>query len=217
MTAPVQQTLIEQLRPVLSDGRIGTYLTAAGFDPDRALGLYLWNAQVGEAFHLPIQSAEVALRNRINGALCHVFGADWWRERAFLAVADKDRRDDLNTAQRRILNRGAPLITGQIVAGLSFGFWVGMLQPSYNPPVWGGMLRQTFVGLPASKNRHDLQASARRVAGLRNRIWHHEPLIKMSLSDEYSVVMELLDWLCPIKAAWIKPQCRVPALLRQKP
>jgi hypothetical protein len=29
--------------------------------------------------------------------------------------------------------------------------------------------------------------------------------------------MELLTWLCPHKAAWVRPYCRVPALLRQKP
>ena len=217
MTDAVQESLIDQLRPVLSDGRLGTYLAAAGFDERRALNLYLWNAAIGEAFHLPIQAVEVALRNRINGALCHVYGNNWWSEPEFMKPADRERKADLATAQRRIRNRGMPLVTGQIVASLSFGFWVGMLQASYNPPIWGAMLRPTFANLPANKNRYDLVAQAKRVADLRNRIWHHEPIIKMSLSEEYAAVMQLLLWLCPIKEAWIRPQCRVPALLRQKP
>jgi len=34
-----------------------------------ALALYLWNAQLGAAFHVPIQAVEVALRNSVNKAL----------------------------------------------------------------------------------------------------------------------------------------------------
>jgi hypothetical protein len=26
-----------------------------------------------------------------------------------------------------------------------------------------------------------------------------------------------LEWICRVKAAWIKPYCRVPQLLREKP
>ncbi len=39
----------------------------------------------------------------------------------------------------------------------------------------------------------------------------------MNLSEEYGAVMELLGWLCPIKMGWLRPHCRVPQLLRQKP
>ena len=75
MDEEVQRSLIETLRPVISVGRLGTYLVAAGFDPSRALQLYIWNARVGEAFHLPIQAVEVGLRNRINDALLEVSSA----------------------------------------------------------------------------------------------------------------------------------------------
>lgn len=217
MTGAVQQSLIDQLRPVISDDRLGTYLTAAGFDADRALRLYVWNALVGEAFHLPIQAVEVGLRNRINGALCAKFGADWWQEPKFLLIADRERKEDISLALRRIKKRGAKATTGQIVATLSFGFWVGMLQARYNPPIWGGQLRTAFPSLPADRNRYDLAAAAKRIADFRNRIWHHEPIVKMNLSAEFAAVMDLLAWICPVKAAWVRPHCRVQVLLRQKP
>ena len=217
MDQPGQQTLIDQLRPSISNDRLGTYLTAAGFSEERALRLYVWNAYVGEAFHLPIQGVEVGLRNRVNSALCAKFGQDWWNERKFLTIADRERKIDIETAQRRIKNRGSQTVTSQIVANLSFGFWVGLLQPRYNPDVWSSFLRASFQNLPPEKNRFDLAASAKRVNDLRNRIWHHEPIFRMDLSDEFRAVMELLGWICPIKAAWIRPQCRVPQVLRQKP
>lgn len=219
MTDAVQESLIDQLRPVLSDGRVGTYLTAAGFDEDRALRLYVWNAIIGEAFHLPIQAAEVGLRNRISNALSQLYGADWWKDPAFIHLlqGDRERLNDIETARRRIQRRGSSLVTGQVVATLSFGFWVGMLQPRYNIDVWSRQLRTAFSSLPPGKSRYDLADSAKRVADLRNRIWHHEPIFRMNLMDEFSAVMELLAWVCPIKAAWIRPQCRVTALMRQKP
>jgi hypothetical protein len=217
VTNPVQQTLIEQLRPVISDERMGTYLTASGFDPDRALRLYIWNALVGEAFHLPVQSVEVALRNRINAHLIEIYGARWWQEDAFLRIAGRERARDIEIALTRIRNRNAALETGQIVATLSFGFWSSLLHKRFNPTLWGGRLHAAFPTLPPNQTRSSLAQRVRRISDFRNRVWHHEPILKMDLLAEYSAVMEMLTWLCPVKAAWIRPHCRVPALIRQKP
>ena len=212
-----QITLFGKPRRSISSDRLGTYLTAAGFDEDRALQLYIWNAHVGEAFHLPVQGAEVALRNAINSALCEKFTAQWWESLDFLRITDRERKEDLITVISRIKKRKKPCVTGQVVAGLSFGFWVGMLQSGYNIPIWSSHLRVAFPNLPADKNRFDVAASAKRVADLRNRIGHHEPILRMNLSVEYKAVMDLLTWLCPVKSEWLKPKCRVPALLREKP
>ena len=212
-----QITLFESLQPSVSSDRLKTYLIAVGYDQERALRLYIWNAYIGEAFHLPIQGVEVALRNSVNTALCGRFSENWWSSPAFRAIAARERKADIETAIRRIQNRKRPLITGQVVANLSFGFWVGMLNARYNPTIWSSCLRTSFINLPADKSRVHLAAYARRVSDLRNRIWHHEPIFRMDLSDEYRAVMDLLNWVCPIKAGWLRPQCRVPQLLRQKP
>jgi len=209
--------LISRVYSALSLERLGTYLKAAGHDPERALQLYMWNAQIGEAFHVPIQAVEIALRNRISLALTDQFGRDWWRSQPFLDVVDDERRRDLDEAQRRIQYRGLTLGTPQIVASLSLGFWVGLLQPHYNPTIWGAQLRTAFPALPKGRARKSLAKSASRTAYLRNRIWHHEPIFKEDLSRDFATVMELLRWICPDTAAWIRPHCRVPDLLRQKP
>lgn len=212
-----QESLIDQLRPTLSPDRLGTYLTAAGFDGERALRLYVWNAKIGESFHFAIQGVEVGLRNCINTALCVRFGGDWWKDGTFLGKLDHERKKDLATATQRINNRNAPLCTAQIVANLSFGFWVGMLQPRYNPEIWSHELRNSFPNFPLDKSRYDLAASAKRVADLRNRIWHHEPVFRMNLSDEFREAMILLTWICPVKAKWVRENSSVMALLRIRP
>ncbi len=209
--------MLKLLEPTLSPARIGTYMMAAGHDEQRALALYIWNAQLGEAFHLPIQSVEIALRNRINSVLVIKFGADWWRDTAFNAMAEKRQNDAINEVKTRIGNRGQDLVTGQIVAGLSFGFWVSMLDARYNPDVWSHHLRTGFPNLPTLNDRNDLQKVTRGIANFRNRIWHHEPIFKAPISDEYSACMRALGWLCPNKMGWIRPQCKVMSILRTRP
>lgn len=172
---------------------------------------------MGEAFHMPIQAAEVGLRNRINFALCALYGNEWWRNKAFLELADDERRGDLEVVFRRIRNRDLLLETGQVVAGLSFGFWVALLQPRYNPDIWSSQIRPAFPNLPAGKTRHALAKRAGEVAYIRNRISHHEPIIREDHSKRFKELMEFLGWICPTKTAWIKPHCRVYETLRKKP
>lgn len=208
---------LQSIYDILSTGRFGTYLVAAGHDHERALALYVWNALVGEAFYLPSQAVEVGLRNRINHALTTLYGNNWWDHVNFQSVIDQARQADLAQVKSRIHSRQLPLVNGQVVAGLSFGFWAGMLQKRYNPAIWSQQLKSSFPDLPANVTRGQLSAEVKSLLDLRNRISHHEPLIKRNLMDDHSRVMRLLNWLCPVKGAWLKPYCRAPSVLRQKP
>jgi hypothetical protein len=208
---------IARIIQTLSNERLQTFLRASGHDQERAIRLYIWNAQVGEVFHIAVQATEVGLRNAINAALILEFGAEWWASDRYQALLDYDRTEDLKLALRRMGNRRQPETNGQIVAGLSFGFWVGMLQPRYNPDLWSKRLRETFPNLPPDRSRKSLAKDVAEIATLRNRISHHEPLLKRDLLDDYARVMRILEWICPATARWIKPHCRVPQLTRLRP
>jgi hypothetical protein len=214
---PLNEDQIAAILSAISPDRFKTYLAAAGHCRQRALKLYLWNARLGEAFHLPIQAVEVALRNSISLALSRVFTANWWECKDLFDLLDDDRRADLALVFRRIRNRELELHTGQVVAGLSFGFWVGMLDGRYNPPIWGGQLRTAFPSFPADRARKNLHARVRRVGTLRNRIFHHEPLIGRNNLSDFSDLITLLEWISPEKTAWIRPHCRVPQIVRERP
>lgn len=90
-------------------------------------------------------------------------------------------------------------------------------QLRFNVDVWSRQIRTAFPSLPVGKLRCDLAASAKRVADLCNRTWRREPVFRMDLVGEFGAVMELLVWACPVEAGWIRPQCRAPTLVRQKP
>jgi hypothetical protein len=220
MSGTIQQPSANEIAAILtaiSPDRFKTYAHAAGQNQERALRLYLWNAQVGEAFHTLIQAIEVGLRNSINLALSNVYTSNWWDCKNLFDLLDEERKGDLATVLKRIRNRKLELHTGQVVAGLSFGFWVGILHKRYNPPLWGGQLRKAFPHLPGGLSRKALQMRISDVATLRNRISHHEPLIGRDILADFSNLITLLEWICPAKAAWIRPHCRVPELARQRP
>ncbi len=200
-----------------SPERLYTYMYAVGHDRQRATRLYIWNAKLGEAFHIAIQAVEVSLRNSIGRTLLAEYGDRWWTDLRYLALLDHDRHQDLELVQRRIANRRLDQVHGQIVAGLSFGFWVGMLQGRYNPSIWSGHLRSTFPHLPPEKGRKSLAKAVSQIATLRNRISHHEPLLKRDPLQDYALVMETLRWICRDTADWIAPHCRVPEIVRQRP
>lgn len=217
MSAVMQQSLIQTLRPVLPEDRIGTYLTAAGFNETRALDLYWWNVEIGEAFHMPIQAVEVSLRNRVASAFDAVFGPLWWSHQDFRRTAGRTGVAEIETAIKRIRQRGQILTTNQLIASLPLGFWVGLMRSRFNPEVWSTQLRATFPSLPSTASRYDMVDLASEVLYLRNRIDHHEPIFKMDLSKAFADQMRLLCWICPVMHAVVRPKCRVMALLRRKP
>jgi hypothetical protein len=189
---PLNGDQIAAILTAISPDRFKTYLASAGHCEERALKPYLWNAKLGEAFHMPIQAVEIALRNRINLALSNGFTPNSWKCKNLFDLLDEERKADLTRVFRRIRNRELELHTGQIVAGLSFGFWVGILDGRYNPPIWSGQLRAAFPFLPADRARKNLHSSVRNIAALRNRIFHHEPLTGRDNLSDFSELITLL-------------------------
>jgi hypothetical protein len=70
------------------------------------------------------------------------------------------------------------------VAKQTFGFWVALLHRQYNPVIWSKHLRSVFKEPPTNKSLSDLETAVRRIAQLRNRISHHEPIFRADLGKE---------------------------------
>jgi len=208
--------LNSKLEEIISKQRLGPYLTAAAFDPDRTLELYAWNMKVGAAFFPLFAAAEVALRNRIAAPLCDVYGATWWGNPAFILLLGKTGKGIVLRAVTKINQKGLIVDSGRLTADLSFGFWEKMLLPKYAADLWSPLYPH-FPDFPGHLNQVDLFDKIGEICALRNRISHHEPIFHRNISSDYSKSMELIRWLSQDKARWIKPHCEVMALLRLKP
>ena len=199
---------------IISQERLTKYLIASGHDTQRALDLYGWNIQISEAFFPVLSASEVCLRNTVSAQLLALYGPTWWDEDVFLEQI-KDGKRFVKTARGKLTKRGV-ITTGGMTAELAFGFWVKTLLPRHEPIFWAD-LHKSFPDLPTNVTYADLYKRCDDVREFRNRVFHHEPILKYDISQEFSQIMELIRWISPEKAQWIKQYSRVMTVLRQKP
>lgn len=202
----------------ISPERWRTYEIAAGHDQNRAHALYLWNASVGQSFHYPLQSVEVCMRNAIHRALVSAHGPNWCNDAACRAALQPRQDQEIaEAARRRLRLYKTAATTPQIVASLTFGFWIAMLKREYNPLIWSSHTALVFPHLPAGTNMRAVGKVGRTIKDLRNRIFHQEPLLGHNLSAEYGAILQMIGWICPDTKDWVRKNTSVPAVIRSRP
>lgn len=208
--------MTERIIESLSHERFETYLRAVGHDPQRALELYVWNLQLAGSFYPLLAGVEVCLRNRVVARLESAFGPEWRTSAEFSGHLGPKGTAILNKAVKKLRARTGQITAGRVTAELSFGFWRNMLLPKYEAPLWTP-INAHFAHLPDHVDRGLLETRCETVRDLRNRISHHEPLLKRDITRDYSQALELLRWMSPAKAEWLKPRLETMKLVRQRP
>jgi hypothetical protein len=209
--------LMAAFAQTVSMPRWQTYLKAAGFRQNVAISLYLWNVSMGQSFHFPLQVVEVALRNVIHGALTRRIGLDWWSSAAGRQFLDPERCQEIDRVAQRIRRKyEIEPHADQVVASLTFGFWAALLNRRYDAELWDHETDASFPHLNG-KTIKSVSGTADAIQALRNRVFHHEPLIGRPLSDNYSLILRLLGWICPVTREWVRQNSSVPVVLRERP
>ena len=191
----------------ISTDRFGTYLAARAGDQDRALALYEWNADICAAFYVPLQTIEVALRNAFHRELRSVYGATWTLDPGFRA---KHSRLAVTIAEteRQLRHQRIAVDTPHVIAALAFGFWTTMLQPRYQNTLWAHALNRAFPEFFVLHHRKitrpEAAAQFDEVRQFRNRVFHHEPLFRRALQDDYAAIRVAASWICPELLAWLE-------------
>lgn len=215
----ISQSQAKAFERTLSLDRWRTYQIAAGFHDDLAHRLYLWNAAVGQSFHFPLQSVEVALRNVTHQALTAEYGADWPSNQSCQAALGAYLNGEIQKTRQRHLRRYRQNAkTPQIVASLTLGFWVTVLRKGeFKGSLWRNQIRSAFPLLGHRDDIADVAKTATTIQDLRNRIFHQEPLIGRNLSADYSAILKMLGWICPETRSWTRQYSSVPRVLRERP
>ncbi|WP_326825191.1 hypothetical protein [Streptosporangium sp. NBC_01756] len=205
--------LPEWFRRMFSAPRFAPYRNASGGDDARALELYRWNIEVSEAFYCPLHCLEVSLRNSQHTHLSAMFGrADWW----VVAPLRKHEMTKIAQAERNLRDKGASVPTADdVVAELSFGFWVSLLSRSYDRYLWVPVLHRAFPRY--SGRREALRDNLQAMVLLRNRVMHHEPIHHRRLEADHMKIYRLLGYLEPAVVDWLRDFDRVPEVLSRRP
>lgn len=210
LTAPFQRTI--------SPERWRTYKLGAGFHEETAQRLYLWNAAIGQSFHFPLQTVEVALRNVVHEALKQIYGVEWASDAGSRHMLGPRLAEGILKSERRHRNKykTAPS-TPQIVASLSLGFWVSLLRQGYHGTIWITQSDAAFPNLLDNETMIDISNIGTKIQDLRNRIFHQEPLIGHNLSQDYAAILKMLNWICPLTREWMRSHSSVPKVIRERP
>ena len=216
MAADGQQAPLEALRTALSAERFGTYMAAVGDDEEAALRLYRWNSMASSSFFGALHMLEVTLRNAMHDGLLAMWGDDWW-DHPGCGLNDKDY-DWVQRTITDLLRQKDAITSPDVVAALPFGFWVSLLgsggrDGNYETKLWRPVLNATLPHRPMPSKRKSVALKLNYLRTFRNRIAHHEPIFHRALHADHSSILEVVGWIEPAVAGWVKKYSRVPAVL----
>jgi hypothetical protein len=206
---------LQALETALSGERLSTYMAAAGFDRRRALQLYLWNARLSAAFFLPLQCTEVTLRNSVHRALTELYGKEWPTHQELVSCLGTSN-STIEKVRCRIKEDKYEVTISRIVAGLPFDFWAALFNNKFDR-LWRARLHATFPNLPRTVTRKAFSALVRKIITFRNRIAHHESIIKSDVSLLHTDMLCLIRYSCAQTAEWAQHHSCVPLVFREKP
>lgn len=217
----------------LSAPRFAPYLAAAG-TPHRALELYEWNTAIAAAFHHDLAHLEVGLRNAYDRALRAGLDPDelhWvFNPYRYFPVdmqrAANRQRVDANVTARRQIEKAANQArrdrrdptedppAGKVLAEITFGFWRYLSARRHHDRLWIPHLHKAF---PGGTSRPAVDRPIGRLHDLRNRVAHHEPLLRAKLDGRHQDVLDVAELLAPELATHIKTTSSVPRLISERP
>lgn len=207
-----------EIRATLSAPRSGTYITATGGDPVKAVELYGWNARVSAAFMLPAHFAEISTRNAAADVLERVYGARWPWNPTFEASLPNTglynpRRDVQKTRQRN-------LTTGKVIAELKFVFWQKLFTGRNDIRLWQPHIAWAFPyapSMPAASLRDRIYQDLDVLRHLRNRLAHHEPVFTRNLLNDLTRTVDLIELRNQSTSQWVRAMEDVTSIVAERP
>jgi hypothetical protein len=205
----------EQRRRWVSDARFAPFLAAAERDDVLAADLYEWHAELAGRLFSTFHHFEILVRNAIDERLGdgqpQVPLRDTWL--MDFGVLQPNGIKQVIVAVER-LEKGKEISRSRVVAGVSFGFWAGLFSKGYEE-LRRHHLRHVFAA--AALQRKDLTAPMRELQTFRNRLAHHDCLLRQPIGHRHDQMMRIADWIDPAAAEWIAGQSGVAELLEERP
>ena len=200
------------LEAKLSSPRMSRYLEAERYDRARAAATYRLNMQITESLVVMFHVLEVVLRNAVHHEMKYsARREDWyeeWRDQPRLA----DLYGYIEAARAKLRKRKEKATPDKIVAELSFGFWTTLFNKKYMALTSKALMR-VFRRCPNRLRQPGLiGARLNKTRELRNRCFHHEPIIWSAAQEIHAQACQLIHWISADLADWMGEHDRFPAV-----
>lgn len=196
-----------------SPARLGRYRAARGGDATKAAADYSSNVLLSEAMVPMLNVLEIALRNGIHARLSKLYGrSDWW-EAWVDDPAFSWQNKEVASAKTKLIRRHEPQTPDKVLAEMTFGFWSSLFNAQFQTILWKD-LRLVFARCPKpQRKRNNISAALNQIRDLRNRVFHHEPLLWLTPTrlDQHTVGVTVINWVDPQLGQWLGNHDRLPA------
>ena len=191
---------------IFSDKRMSRYFDLYGTDDERAIQHYRCNIKLAEACYTSLSILEVSLRNALSRELETMTGREDWYAVFPTTPGLKNLNKYITQANTQIANRHEIATPSKIVAELTLGFWVSLLNSEYERILWKD-LRRAFPYLPkAQRQRRTVSAPLNVFRTFRNRIFHNESICWniSHVENIHSLMIEVIGWINKDIPSWMK-------------
>lgn len=189
------------------------YVADADGDRAAALALYCWSSRTVAASFEVLGHLEVLVRNALDAVLREHFseaerGIPW-----FVLPINENVSAAVETTRGRLREQNREY-RDQIVAGLSFGFWSGLLGPKYEQ-LWRECLHRAFPH--STGRRKQVMIALEGVRKFRNRLAHHDSILNVDVPFEVRRIVEVAGFIHPQAADWLTSLSRAMAVYAERP
>lgn len=182
---------------LFSTERMQKYFQRFPTSDEKAMALYQANISISEAFYPVLAVFEVALRNSLNRELKDHFGTGDWYLHIESTPGLRNLKNEINTAKRHIANRNETITGSKVVAELTLGFWVRLLNAEYERILWKPLRRAFPYVDKKDRQRNKISAPINNIRAFRNRVFHHEPIAwnLTKLNELHQEILTVMTWL----------------------
>lgn len=174
-------------------------------DENKAILHYKCNLRLAESFYTSLSVFEVTLRNALCRELETMAGREDWYT-VFPTTSGLARLNKYITqASKQISGRHEAITPSKIIAELTLGFWVSLLNSEYERILWKD-LRRAFPYLQKKdRKRKTVSAPLNTFRAFRNRVFHNESICwNLDRVEEiHKEMVTVLGWMHKSIPVWL--------------
>ena len=196
---------IDILCGAFSSQRLEKYINLYNGDVMKVAAHYKANIALSESLYTSLSVFEVTLRNALSKELERMMGRKDWYSVFPSNPALKSLTSEVTVAIRPISQRGEMVSPDKIIAELTFGFWVTLLNSEYELTLWKS-LRLAFPHMPKKdRKRKNVSSPCNALRKLRNRVFHHESICwdLDYITDIHNRLVMVLGWINTDMPSWL--------------
>ena len=185
--------------------RLNKYIRLYDGDEAKVVAHYKANLALAESLYTSLSVFEVTLRNALSKELERMMGRKDWYAVFPSNPALKSLTSEVTVAIRHISQRGEMVSPDKIIAELTFGFWVTLLNSEYELSLWKS-LRLAFPHMPKKdRKRKNVSSPCNALRKLRNRVFHHESICwdLDYITDIHNRLVMVLGWINTDMPSWL--------------